>query len=339
MRRDRLLLYLFFFLTILLTKTGAVFAGQEVWMVDLYGADWTCASEEEYGKLRTYRLEKKSQCCAGHWIKSDQEEFLETSDPDVPIIIFVPGYTSTPQQTVEVGMMLVQHFDSEKSGRTVFWNWPSEKQSSWLATDIRAKMPVASASSDYLVRFLRTLKPNSKVCIFGFSFGNRIVLDAVERLGDDQPEGLRIRLVLAGAATDRNFLARNHRNGHVPEIAEKILIFFNPLDRALLVYPLIYGTDYKPEALGRYGPPLGAILPQFRNRIESVDVFSQVGVRHITAVSMGAPAFKQRIGTYFFFEGERDVPQHIPAYDAPQYAGEKQQAPEPFANLGQNLTK
>jgi len=213
----------------------------------------------------------------------------------------------------------------------VFWNWPSVKQSTLitqLGQDIRAKMPVASASSDYLTMFLRTLPPNSKVCIFGFSFGNRIVLDAVERLGEDRPEGLRIRLVLAGAATDRNFLARNHRNGNVPAIAEKILIFFNPFDRALFVYPLIYGNDYMPEALGQYGPPFHAILPQFRERIEAVDVFSQVGVRHITVASMDTPAFKQRIGTYFFFEG-----------DTPQYADKKPQAPEPFATRSPALTK
>jgi len=293
-------------------------------MVDLYCANWTCASNEEYQKLRTFRLEN----C--RWAKSDQEEFLETFDPEVPLIIFVPGYTSTPQQTVDVGMTLVRHFDPRKSGRTVFWNWPAVKQSTLitqLGPDIRAKMPVASASSDYLRMFLQTLPPNSKVCIFGFSFGNRIVLDAVERLGDDRPEGVRIRLVLAGAATDRNFLARNHRNGNVPAIAEKILIFFNPFDRALLVYPFIYGTDYKPEALGRYGPPLQAILPQYRDRIESVDVFSQVGVRHITAASMDTPAFKQRIDTYFFFEG-----------DTPQYTNQKQ-APTPVANRNPSLTK
>ncbi len=292
----------------MLAKTARVFAEQEVWMLDSRCAHWTCANDEEYKKLRTYRLEK-CPCHLGHWSQSSQEEFLETADPDVPLIIFVPGYSSTPQQTVDVGMMLVRHFDPQKSGRTVFWNWPSEKQSTLitqLGQDIRAKMSVASASSDYLAMFLRSLKPNSKVCIFGFSFGNRIVLDAVERLGNDRPEGLRIRLVLAGAATDRNFLARNHRNGNVPEIAEKILIFFNPFDRALFVYPLIYGSDYQPEALGQYGPPLGAILPQFRHKIESVDVFFEVGVRHITAVSMEAPAFKQRIGTYFFFEGDRN---------------------------------
>ena len=336
MRRDNLLLCLFFFLAILV-KMDDVFAAQEVWMVDLHCAHWRCANDEEYKKLRTFRLEKKCPCHAGHWGISNQEEFLETSDPDVPLIIFVPGYTSTPQQTVDVGMMLVRQFDSQKSGRTVFWNWPSEKQSSWLPSDIREKMPVASATSDYLVQFLRSLKPNSKVCIFGFSFGNRIVLDAVERLGDDRPEGLRIHLVLAGAATDRNFLARNHRNGNVPAIAEKILIFFNPFDRALLVYPLIYGTNHMPEALGQYGPPLGAILPQFRDRIESVDVFSQVGIRHITAASMSAPAFKQRIGMYFFFDG--DSPQYVPENTASQYANKKKQAPEPLATFGPQLTK
>jgi len=324
MRRDAFLLCLLFLLFLLTAKTSTVFAAQEVWMLDSYQACWLHANEEEYAKIKTYRLEN----C--RWVKSDQDEFHDTFDTDVPLIIFVPGYTSTPQQTVDVGMMLVRHFDPHMSGRTVFWNWPSIKKSEWIASDIRAKMPVASASSDYLVHFLRSLKPNSKVCIFGFSFGNRIVLDAVERLGDDRPEGLRIRLVLAGAATDRNFLARNNRNGNVPAIAEKILIFYNPLDRALLVYPFIYGNDYKPEALGRYGPPICSILPQFRNRIESVDVFSQVGVRHITAVSMDAPAFRQRIGTYFFFEGDQEElePRHHPNL---RYANEKRDAPMPVS--------
>lgn len=271
---------------------------QEIWFLDSYGMSWNNANEENFEKLKYYKLEGRS------WVLSDAQTFFETQDPEEPLIVFVPGYTSTTKDTVEVGMTMVRHFDPKKPARVVLWNWPALKRYCSLGHDIRAKMPVASASSDYLVMLLRKVKPESKVCIYGFSFGNRIVLDTVERLGTERPEGMRIRLVLGSAATDRSFLAYRHRNGNVPALSEKILVFYNPVDRALIFYPLIYGDGSRPQALGLNGASLCSIRPEYRNRFEMVNLFPEVGVRHITVVLMRSPAFRQRIGTYFFFDGE-----------------------------------
>jgi esterase/lipase superfamily enzyme len=149
--------------------------------------------------------------------------------------------------------------------------------------------------------FLNRLKPESQVCMLGFSFGNRIICDAVAKLGDNRPDGIQIHLVLTAAATDWHWLMPGSRHGEVPRLTEKILILYNPDDRALKFYPFLYGDGSRPEALGRLGLPLPRIAPEFRDRIEAVNVQRSVGGHHRTIWHLQTPIFRQRMNDLLFF--------------------------------------
>lgn len=271
-------------------------AVDDVWIVNSHTPSWTRPSDAEFAKI-TY-----SHLADARWQPRDAAAFADSLREGVPVVIYVPGYTTTSCDLTSIGMSMIRYYGPDRTARTVFWNWPAERVTSGLAQDIRMKIPVATANAEYLARFIRTLPADTKVSIVAFSFGARVACDAVEKLKDDRPEGLRVRLVLMGAATDWHWLGEKYRHADVPKIAEKILVMYNPEDRALHFYPRLYGGGRGPEALGRFGPPRSLILPEFRDRLEAINIYPYVGPKHQTILHLCTPAFRNRVGTYLFFE-------------------------------------
>jgi len=288
------------FLIVVSMNSNCCFAEQDIWLIDTQNAPWSHASEAGFSKIVFY------QFVDNQWVRSDAESFFETQTADVPLVLFSPGYTTTTTNIIEIGMLLVQLYQPGQNCRTVFWKWPSEKLRLRVVSDIRDKIVVAETNGDYLAMFLHRLKPESQVCMVGFSFGNRIICDAVARLGDDRPDGMRIHLVLTASATDRGWLASGSRHGDVPRLVEKILILYNPIDRVLMLYPLLYGNGSRPDALGRFGPPLSKITLEYRDRIEAVNVQCYIGKMHQTVYHLRTPVFRQRMNDLLFFGDRKD---------------------------------
>lgn len=287
--------FLFFCLALLFTLPPLE-AGQDIWLVDTHGVSRRQVGEDGLEKIVYFRLRE------GRWSRSDAATFFGTQDPAIPVVVFSPGYTSTMSDTVEVGLGIARLCDRNRPLRLVLWNWPAEKTVCGLRRDIRSKIPVAATDARYQALFLKALHPESKVCVLGFSFGCRVACDAVSLLGADRPETMRLHLVLGGAATDWGDLAEGARCGNVPKVADRILVLYNPDDFRLQFYPLMYDRGYRPEALGRYGPPLRRILPEWRHRIEAVNLNPYIGVRHQSLIQFRTPPFCRRLGTYFFFD-------------------------------------
>ncbi|MDR1382858.1 MAG: alpha/beta hydrolase [Planctomycetaceae bacterium] len=283
---------------VLLTSTSSFAGQQDVWLIDSHSVPWTHASETGFDRIAYYQLVNH------RWIKSSANEFFKTQNPETPLVIFSPGYTSTTSDTVEIGAKLVRLYSQNHHCRTVFWQWPADRQFLCLSQDIRAKIPVADTSGQYLTMFLRKLKPESKICMIGFSFGNRIICDAVQNSGD---LGFHIHLVLIAAATDRLWLSAHSRHADVSKIAEKIFVFYNPDDRALKFYPFLYGSNYHTDALGRFGPCLSQISEENRNKIESINANRYVGKYHRTINYIQTSFFRQRINDYLLFESKNNL--------------------------------
>ena len=271
---------------------------QDIWRVDSHPVARLKAGESHFPKLKYFRWQ------GSRWQISDAETFFETQLPEVPLIVFVPGYSLTTQQTTQVGFGLVRNFDPSKPCRVVFWDWYSERGIGNIRRDLRSKLPVVNNTAEYLALLLQALKPQSQVCLFGFSYGSRIVCHATETLrkNDLLPEGLRLHLVLSGAATDQHWFAKGHRHEKVPQVAEKILVTYNPEDWALQLYSLIYDFRCDIAALGLEGVPIQRVVPEFRNRFENIDISRSIGSGHRTLLHVQSPAFRSRINAYFFFE-------------------------------------
>jgi esterase/lipase superfamily enzyme len=287
--------------------TAIVHAQHDVWMIDTQSVSWTHASDTDFAQIE-YRCLQNNR-----WESSNAGEFFDSQNPDVPVIVFAPGYTSTTANTIEVGLGITRILPSDKPYRMVFWNWPSQRIVHTLRPDIRAKIPVTVANGYYLSRFLQSLKPQSCVCLLGFSFGNRILGEAMVNLNSVQensvqekkntPEKLRIRMVMASPATDQHDFAEGAKYAQIPELVEKILILYNPTDFRLMFYPFLYDPKLQINALGRYGPST-SVRQKFGDKIEAVNIDSSIGIRHRTLIVLNTPAFRQRINTYLFFTSD-----------------------------------
>ena len=288
------------FVALLTTKAAEAVpdACLDIWRVDLHAVDRLKAGEQHFSKIKYYRWEEN------RWRSSDAETFFETQQVEIPLILFAPGYTSTTQQTTRVGLGTVKNFDPSKPCRVLFWDWFSDRELGGIRRDVRNKLPIVNNTAEYMALFLQKVKPQSKVCLFGFSFGSRIICNAVESLRQSEqcPEGVRLHLVLSGAATDKNWFSKGQQHSRVPEIVEKILVTYSPDDWALRFYPFMYKLPFRKQALGLEGLPIRSIDPVYRDRFENVNVNRYIGDEHKTLRHVQTPAFQSRINTYFFFE-------------------------------------
>ena len=270
---------------------------QDIWHIDLHGVARSFPNEQNFARLRFYRW--KNNC----WTPSDADEFFQTQEPDVPLIVLTLGYSLTSRDVSRVGHTIVRTFNADQKGRIVFWDWFSDRGTCRIRMDIRGKVPIADYAGKYLALFLQSVKPESKVCLFGFSFGSRIVCQSVEDLqrSENMPENLRLHLVLSGAAMDQDWLVSGQRYGNVIKTAEKILVTYNPDDWVLRLYPLIYHLGHSPVALGLEGVPIQRIAPEFRSRIDNINVEPYMGSAHQTIQHVISPVFRSRVNEYFFF--------------------------------------
>ena len=298
MVRLQVLSLLFLSLFVMPTVAAVPSEHQDIWRVDLHSVAYLPADERHFSKLGYYRWENS------RWMVSDAETFFATQQPEIPLIVFADGYSVTSSQVTQVGLGIVKNFDPDKPCRVVFWDWYSDKGTCNIRRDIRGKLPIVYNTGVYLTLFLQKLNPQSKACLFGFSLGSRIICHAAETLrhNDQRPEGLRLNLVLSGAATDQRWFSSGQRHSKIPEIVEKILVTYNSDDWVLRFYPLMYNFRNKAPALGFKGLPIQHIPPKFRAQFENINVHRYIDREHQTLSHVRTPVFRSRINTYFFFE-------------------------------------
>ncbi|MDR3232439.1 MAG: hypothetical protein LBT46_02010 [Planctomycetaceae bacterium] len=271
---------------------------QEIWRINTRPVTFSSPNNENFAKLCFFRQTDN------HWTTGSSETFFQTQAADIPLIVFVPGYTSTTADTTQTGLNLVRLFNADtnhRKYRIVFWDWYADRSICRIRPDIRSKIPIAKGSAGYLTLFLQSLQPESKVCLFGFSFGARIVCDGVQNLAESDAGQLHLRVVLSAAAADQHGLGSQSQYCNVVKYAEKVLVTYNPDDWALSFYPYMYEPGYRAEALGLLGVPMKSILPEYRSRIESVSVKTHIGIEHKTLKHAGSPVFRSRMDEYFFF--------------------------------------
>ena len=264
---------------------------EDVWIVDTRFTSWTRGSEEDFKSIAYFRHQ------GNHWKRSDAETFFGSQNPTVPLIVFSPGYTSTVQDNINVANELVQKTKG-RTCRIVIWNWPSERVYFGLRKDIRSKISVAEANGRYLAMFLENLHAESRVCLFAFSFGNRIVCDALEIFDKTRPPTMKLYLVLGAPAIDADSLNQGGRNERVPHVVDKTLLFYNPRDLRLAFYPFLYGPHYRTVSLGQYGP-----LDNHREleRTTAINTSSKLKRLHQTLLLMNIKPFNETFDEYFLF--------------------------------------
>ena len=280
-----------------------VSAESDLWMVDTTSVTGHGVLSEQFSKI-TFQYHDGTQ-----WIVSDIESFERTHRHDRPLVIVVPGYSNTRSDTIRIGMKARNLCVSNESilCRIVLWNWPSHQTSRRKLRDVRAKIPIADTNGKYLGLLLQKLEPTAKVSILGCSFGSRIACSAIKYLDENNDRKKRISLVLTAPALDRNWFSPSAKYGRIPEYVEKLLLFYNPSDRVLRLYPLIYGLGSDREAMGKAGPLSCDFQPEHRPKIKPINMSTELGDRHHVEHYLDTRTLKEHVASHLLFHSDNNV--------------------------------
>jgi hypothetical protein len=275
-------------------------AAAELWLVSTRAIGCTsCVSHEDFD---VWRLD------ADHcWEATTVEEFVSTADPAVPITVFLHGNRTDIARSVEMGWQVYERLTCAAGARRfreVIWSWPSDRVHG-VRRDAELKAARSDAEALLLAVFLNRLRSDARVNLFGFSFGARIATGAMELLAGGQVAGsalpdrraeprVPMRAMLVAAAEDAHWLAPGAYHGQALAGLERVLVAWNPCDRALRFYPRI---SCGAAALGHVGT---ACVCADNAKLEAVNVACAVGRRHEWDSYFAASDVQGRLAWYAF---------------------------------------
>ncbi|MEN6449574.1 MAG: alpha/beta hydrolase [Thermoguttaceae bacterium] len=259
-----------------------------IWLLSTRCVDGFRNARDATAQIEYWRI---GQC--GDQQPADAEEFRSCDSVEMPTVVFVHGNNTAASEAVTKGLYVYASICSQvgdKPFRFVIWSWPADRLRR-IAGNTRMKAVQCDVESYYLAAWLDGLRPGTKVCLVGHSFGPRIIAGALHLLGGGElacrrlPEktvaawagGKRnpLRAVLLAGALDADWLAAGSRNGRALSLSDQVLITCNEGDRVLRWYPHLW-SRHGPQALGLVGPcGLDAA-----DNVEVVDVRGAVGRIH-----------------------------------------------------------
>jgi esterase/lipase superfamily enzyme len=249
------------------------------------------------------------------WNRSTLNEFQQSHNPNIPLVIVTHGYKMTYDEAKQFGINFSKLTHNFGEHRFLFWSWDAEKENCGIKSDAINTGKKADAESKYLTNFLKQLKPQSKVSLIGFSYGARLISAAIQNLATEQLQQLKqntnnknkittnlnIRIVFLAAAVDQDQFEQNKKYGNLLQITDKLLVNINAADPALLLYPLLTGIK-SPKAAGRYGINTTKIHPKLASKIKSLNVRPDIGIDHTFISSFCAfLKYKNEVKKYALF--------------------------------------
>jgi hypothetical protein len=280
-------------------------------MIDTHATPHCGDLEAGLASIAYWRLDPCDPC---RWQAADADEFCRGSDAAMPTTVVVQGYNDDADESVRRGWELLcemRQYAAGKPFRLVVWSWPADRCGCGLRglhADLQLKAALSDMEGYYLARVLLDTKPGTPLSFIGYSYGVRVVGGALELLAQGEVAGRRldtelaaawarqprrVRAVFLAAAADCDALEPGGAYGRAPAVAEKILVTRDCLDRALRLYPRLYGRG-GPQALGHTGPCAAG------ENVEVLDVTCAVGKSHDWNCYDAATLTDQRLGWYTF---------------------------------------
>lgn len=248
-----------------------------------------------------------------YWETSDKEQFLQTHDPDIPLVIIIHGNWMKFSEAKAHGIAFRKLSKKLGEHRLLVWSWPSERTNRGIRQDALLKARRADVQAQFLAAFLKKLRPGSKVSLVGFSFGAKLACETLHLLADtaEYPNseeedkyghGLKLRTVLLAAAMDQHSLKPGRQYGKALLSTEKMLVHVNRQDSTLKWYPLLVSC-HGPRAIGKEGVAMSGFPNEYRNKILSRDLQRLIGHDHgFMASLLGFLAFREDFRQYALFE-------------------------------------
>ncbi|MDD3588565.1 MAG: hypothetical protein PHQ75_15390, partial [Thermoguttaceae bacterium] len=215
--------------------------GDEVWLVTN-----PCSQATGPSSLTWSRLEGSQFVCSTY-------EAYRTNEATLQTVVFVHGNLTDMNSAVESGMYLKCRLDAIRNRlginsalRLIIWKWNSEKTFAGIRKDSQYKAALADEDGRSLAEFLRN-DHAAQTTLLGFSFGAKMIGSACNILANTEHK--TYNAIFVSAATDYNDYASCGAYCSGASCLNYLLNLYNPEDKALRFYPLLYGRGGAP-ALG-----------------------------------------------------------------------------------------
>ena len=253
------------------------------------------------------------------------ETLLSSLIPRAPVCIFAHGSFTSWEDVWEDADQTSRWLRSpcpQAPLNFIYFTWPSEGIFA-MATNNALTTPVpnvdfailgrrAEVNGFYLADLIGALPPESPVSLMGHSLGTRAIASGLHLLGGGTVQkqarwnsadcGNRIRVVLAAAAIDHDWLNPNERYGCALERAECLLNLRNERDLALSLYPLRRPFSSRSLARAGFTRKDQRRLDEHVCQVSELDVTPQLGKYHSWPYYVRCSEIAAAIAPYVYFE-------------------------------------
>lgn len=216
------------------------------------------------------------EVCSGRWgldvyhrahgklCRSSMAELSQSLIPSIPVCIFSHGTFVTWES---------QYADSQNAYRilrrsrpnqplqVIFFTWPSDGPYTMIApVDITVRGRRAEFNGFHMAHLISQVPESCPLSLIGHSHGARLMLSATHLIGGGQVLGhaypyrvghRHIRIIVAAAAFDHDWLNRGERYGCALNRVECMLNLRNQCDVPLRLYP--FTRPFARRAFGQFG--------------------------------------------------------------------------------------
>ncbi len=244
------------------------------------------------------------------------DEFFGSLQPTVPLSFFIHGsFINWRWAVIEAHETArwIRSASPNSPVRVVYFTWPSDVNlPHLLPIDVNVLGQRSSNYGFHLAHLIGELPREQPVTLVGHSHGARLASATMHLLGGGSIDGdqlpvemtgqRKIRLVLASAALDRNWLNPGQLYGQALALPEAVLNLKNSTDYALNAYPL--SKPFGVDSLGQTGPKLQdrMQLGNWNSKFMDLELAPILGTAHTWPHYYSQPELARTIAPYVFHE-------------------------------------
>lgn len=272
----------------------------DVWSVDAPGLTGPAAVDKM--PVRTQRCDAR------------EAVFQQVLTPGVPVCIFVHGSYVDRERVQRYSVQTfrwLRQAHPEQPLQFIFYTWPSDPITYLPQPDFNELSDRAGVNGFYLARVIHHIPVECPVSLIGHSQGAVTALSSLHLLGGGQVEGYRlppeadrghrVRLVMAAAAIDHDWLNPGERFTQALPRTEALLNLINRRDWALGFYHLRSLSSRRAVSRFGFAPADYQRMGPLAQRIHQLDVTTALGRDHAWPNYYSLPALARSISEYVYF--------------------------------------
>ena len=247
--------------------------------------------------------------------KTSLEQLRNSLQPGMPICVMVHGSLVGDPSVVPESFRTwnwLRHGAKGRPFQMIYFRWPSYRLlSPLLSIDFAILGRRASRNGFYLAGLIQCLPPESPLSLLGHSHGTRVISSALHLMAGGtveemtcpqlRCEGRQIRTVFAASAIDHDWLNPGERFDRALCSTESLLNLRNPLDAALVIYPLRRIGSGRALGVTGFTEKDRTALGAWHRKVRDLDVSASVGCRHFWPAYVQQTGLSHAASNYLFY--------------------------------------